>query len=165
MSRLALLVNEEQSSARIYIDESGAAANELGLSLRVFDVRRLETLASAFDDMKKEQMQGLITASGGSLFQWKKEVARLAREYRLPYCAFAKETFDPGALVGYGADQAQLCRDAVHYVDRILKGANPGDLPVQQPTKVQLLINLKVAQAIQVTIPPNLLATADEVIE
>jgi putative ABC transport system substrate-binding protein len=165
LGHVALLVNRDQSSARIYIDEGGAVAAELGLALKVYDVRKAEALANAFDTMKKEQMQALITASGGSLFQWKEKIAGLARDHRLPYCAFAKETFDPGALLGYGADQAQLCRDAVHYVDRILKGANPADLPVQQPTKVQLLINLKVAQAIQVSIPPSLLATADEVIE
>jgi putative ABC transport system substrate-binding protein len=165
LARVALLVNKEQSSAKIYIDEGGAAAAELGLSLQVVDVRQAVALANAFDKMKKEQVQALITASGGSIFQWKAEIARLARDHRLAYCAFAKETFDAGALIGYGADQAQLCRDAVHYVDRILKGANPADLPVQQPIKVQLLINLRVAQAIQVKIPPSLLATADEVVE
>jgi putative ABC transport system substrate-binding protein len=165
LSHVALLVNKEQSSAKIYIDEGGSAAAELGLKLEVFDVRQTEALANTFDDMKKKQMQALITASGGSFFQWKARIASMARDHRLPYCAFAKETFDAGALIGYGADQTQLCRDAVHYVDRILKGANPADLPVQQPTKVQLLINLKVARAIQVKIPPSLLATADEVIE
>jgi putative tryptophan/tyrosine transport system substrate-binding protein len=165
LRNVALLVNESQPSGKIYIDEGSAVAAELGLRLRVFDVRRTEALANAFDDMNKEQMQALITASGGSLFQWKEMIARLARDHRLPYCAFARETFDVGALMGYGADQTQLCRDAVHYVDRILKGATPADLPVQQPTKLQLLINLKVAQAIQLTVPASLLATADEVIE
>jgi putative tryptophan/tyrosine transport system substrate-binding protein len=165
LTHVALLVNQEQSSAKIYMDEGGAAAAELGLSLGVFDVRQTGALANAFDDMQKGQMQALITASGGSLFQWKTQIASLARDRRLPYCAFAKETFDAGALIGYGADQTQLCRDAVHYVDRILKGADPADLPVQQPTKVQLLINLKVARAINVAIPSSLLATADEVIE
>ena len=163
LTHVALLVNNGQPSGKIYIEEGGAVAAELGLQLRVFDVRHDAALANAFDDMKKEEMQALITSSGGSLFQWKAKIAKLARDHRLPYCAFAKETFDVGALIGYGADQ--LCRDAVHYVDRILRGANPADLPVQQPTKLQLLINLKVAQAIQVTIPPSLLATADEVIE
>lgn len=165
MTRAALLVNPDQAAARIYIDETTAMARELNLSIQVFDVRKTEALGSAFDAMQKVQMQALITASGGSLFQWKAIIAKLALDYRLPYCAFSKETFDAGALMSYGADQVQMCRDSVDYADKILKGAKPDELPVQQPTKLQLFINRRVAKALGLTIPPTLLATADELVD
>jgi putative tryptophan/tyrosine transport system substrate-binding protein len=165
LSRVALLVNSDQPAARIYIEETGGVATQLGVAVQVFDVRATESLADAFDAMANAQMQALITASGGSLFQWKELIAKLALDRRLAYCAFSKETFEAGALMSYGADQVQMCQDSVGYVDKILKGAKPSDLPVQQPTKLQLFINLKVAKALGLKVPPDLLATADEMIE
>jgi putative ABC transport system substrate-binding protein len=164
-SRVALLVNSEQPAARVYIDESRRAATELGLSIQVFDVRTSEALKPAFDGMSKANMQALITASGGSLFVWKVAIAKLALDYRLPFCAFSKETFDAGALMAVGADQVQMCRDSTVYVDKILKGAKPSDLPVQQPTKLEFRINLTVAKALGLSVPQSLFAVADEVIE
>jgi putative ABC transport system substrate-binding protein len=165
LSRVALLVNSEQPAARIYSEESRTVAAELGLSVQVFDVHASEALGSAFDEMLKADMQALITASGGSLFVWKAVIARLALNHKLPYCAFSKETFDAGALMSVGADQVQMCRDSVVYVDKILKGAKPADLPVQQPTKLQVRINLTVAKALGLSVPESLFAVADEVIE
>jgi putative ABC transport system substrate-binding protein len=165
LSRVALLVNSEQPAARVYIDESRRAAAELALSIAVFDVHASETLKPAFEEMSKANMQGLITASGGSLFVWKTSIATLAIEYKLPYCAFSKETFDAGALMGVGADQVQMCRDSTVYVDKILKGTKPSDLPVQQPSKLQFRINLTVAKALGLIVPQSLFAAADEVIE
>lgn len=165
LSRVALLVNSDQPAAHIYIEETRRIATELGVSLQVFDVRAVEDLAVAFAAMANAQVQALITASGGSLFQWKELIAKLALDHQLAYCAFSKETFQAGALMSYGADQVQICRDSVGYVDKILKGTAPSDLPVQQPTKLQLYINLKVAKALDLKVPPDLLATADEVIE
>jgi putative ABC transport system substrate-binding protein len=165
LSRVALLVNSDQPAARVYIEESTSVATELNVSVQVFDVRATVDLARAFDAMAKAQMHGLITASGGSLFQWKELIAKLALDHHLPFCAFSKETFEAGALLSYGADQVQMCRDAVGYVDKILKGAIPSDLPVQQPTKLQLFINLKVAKALGLTVPQTLQLEADEVIE
>jgi ABC-type uncharacterized transport system substrate-binding protein len=165
LSRVALLVNSEQPAARIYSEESRTVAADLGLSVQVFDVHASEALGSAFDDMLKANMQALITASGGSLFVWKTEIAKMALNHKLPYCAFSKETFDVGALMSVGADQVQMCRDSVVYVDKILKGAKPADLPVQQPTKLQVRINLTVAKALGLIVPQSLFAVADEVIE
>jgi putative ABC transport system substrate-binding protein len=164
-SRVALLVNSEQPAAGVYIDESIRAAADLGLSIQVFDVHASEALKPAFDEMSKANMQALITASGGSLFVWKTAIAKLALEYRLPYCAFSKETFDAGALMAIGADRVQMCRDSTVYVDKILKGAKPNDLPVQQPTNLQFRINLTVAKALSLSVPQSLFAVADEVIE
>jgi putative ABC transport system substrate-binding protein len=164
-SRVALLVNSEVPAARIYIEESRRAAAELRLSIQVFDVNTSEGLKPAFDEMSKANMQALITASGGSLFVWKGAIAKLARDYKLPYCAFSKETFDAGALMGVGVDQVQMCRDSTVYVDKILKGAKPSDLPVQQPTKLQVFLNLTVARALGLIVPQSLFAAADEVVE
>jgi putative ABC transport system substrate-binding protein len=165
LARVALLVNSEQPAARVYIDESRRAAAELGLSIQVFDVHTSEALKAAFDEMAKANMQALITASGGSLFVWRAAIAKLALDYRLPYCAFSKETFDAGALMAVGADQVQMCRDSTAYVDKILNGAKPGDLPVEQPTKLQFRLNLTVASRLGLTVPQSLFAAADEVVE
>jgi ABC-type uncharacterized transport system substrate-binding protein len=165
LARVALLVNTDQPTANVFIDETKAAASELSMFVQVFDARRREMLEPAFDAMVKAQMQAVISASGGTIFQWRSDIARLALEHRLPYCAFSRETFEVGALMSYGADQIEMCRYSVTYVDKILKGAKPGDLPVQQPTKLETLINLKVAKALGITVPPTVLATANEVIE
>jgi ABC-type uncharacterized transport system substrate-binding protein len=165
LARVALLVNSQQPSARIYIDESRGVAAELGLSVQIFDVHVSDALKAAFEEMSKANMQALITASGGSIFVWKEMIAKLARDYRLPYCAFSKEAFDAGALMAVGADQVQMCRDSTVYVDKILKGAKPSDLPVEQPAKLQFRLNLTVARALGLTVPQSLFAVADEVIE
>jgi putative ABC transport system substrate-binding protein len=165
MSRAALLVHPDQPSTRVYTEETNSIAAELGLPVQIFQARDSSELPSVFDAMAAARVQALITSSGGSLFTWKATIAKLALEHRLPYCGFSKETFDAGALMSYGADQAQMCRDSAVYVDKILKGAAPGELPVQQPMKLQFFINLKVAKAIGVTVPPTLLASADQVIE
>jgi ABC-type uncharacterized transport system substrate-binding protein len=122
-------------------------------------------LNSAFDSMTQSEIHGIISASGGTIFQWRAVIAKLALEHRLPYCAFSRETFEVGALMSYGADQIEMCRYSVSYVDMILKGAKPSDLPIQQPTKLETLINLKVAKALGLTVPAKLLYTADEVLE
>ena len=165
LARVALLVNSQQPSARIYIDESQGAAAGLGLSVQVFDVHANDALKATFEAMSKANMQALITASGGSIFVWKEMIARFALDYRLPYCAFSKEAFDAGALMAVGADQVQMCRDSTVYVDKILKGAKPSDLPVEQPAKLQFRLNLTVARALGLTVPQSLFAVADEVIE
>ena len=131
-SRIALLVNSDQPTARIFIEETTAAARELGLVLQVFDARTREALEPVFVEMVRAQMHALITASGGTIFQWRAVIAKLAVDHRLPYCAFSRETFEVGALMSYGADQIEMCRYSVSYVDKILKGAKPSELPVQR---------------------------------
>jgi putative ABC transport system substrate-binding protein len=165
LSRIALLVNSDQPTTPVFIDETTAVATELGITIQVFDARTSEALDPAFDAMVKAEMHALITASGGTIFQWRATIAKLALDHRLPFCAFSRETFEVGALMSYGADQIEMCRYSVVYVDKILKGAKPSDLPVQQPTKLELLINLKIARTLGLKVPPTLLATADEVIE
>jgi len=165
LSRVALLVNANAPSARIYIDTTQAAAGELGLVTQTFEARSLEELEPAFDAMAKAGMQAVTVASGGIAFQGRAIIAKLALSHRLPLFVFSRETFEVGALMSYGPDQLEMCRRAAVYADKILKGAKPSDLPVEQPTKLELLINLKVAKALGLTIPHTLLAAATEVIE
>ena len=165
LSRVALLVNPNVQFTRMYIQETQAAAAELELAVQTFEARSLEELELAFDGMVAAGIQAMITASGGTAFQWRSIIAKLAIEHRLAFSAFSRETFVDGALMSYGADQLEMCRRAAVYVDKILKGAKPSDLPVEQPTKLEFLINLKTAKALNLTIPPSLISAADEVVE
>jgi putative ABC transport system substrate-binding protein len=165
LSRVALLVNPDQQSTRIYIQETQAAAAELGLVIQIFEARSLKELELAFDEMAAAGIQAMVTASGGTAFQYRAIIPKLAIAHHLAFSAFSRETFVDGALMSYGADQLEMCRRSAVYVDKILKGAKPSDLPVEQPTKLEFLINLKTARALNLTIPPSLLAAASEVIE
>jgi len=165
LSKVALLVNPNVPSTRIYIQETQAAAEELGLVIQIFEARSLKELELAFDGMTAAGVQAMITASGGTAFQYRANIAKLAIAHRLPFSAFSRETFVDGALMSYGADQIEMCRRSAVYVDKILKGAKPSDLPVEQPTKVEFFINLKTAKALDLKIPPSLLSAADEVVE
>jgi len=103
--------------------------------------------------------------SDGLAFQGRSIIAKLAIARRLPLSAYSRETLEAGALMSYGPDYNQLCRRAAVFVDKILKGAKPSELPVEQPTKFEFLINLKIAKALGISVPAGLLARADEVIE
>ena len=143
-----------------------AAAAELGLAVRMFEARSLDQLELTFDAIARAGMQAVTVSQGEGLpFQGRHIIAELAIAHRLALCAFSRETFEPGALMAYGTDHIALIRRAGVYVDKILKGAKPSDLPVEGPTKFELLVNLKTARTIGLTIPPSLLVRADEVIE
>jgi len=165
LSWVALLINPTDFTAAMYIEVFQAAATELGLALQAFEARSLEQVEPAFDAMVRAGMQAVTVVNGGLAFQARAISPKLAIERRLALCAYSRETFEDGALMSYGPDQIVMCRDSVIYVDKILKGTKPSDLPVQQPTKLELLLNLKVAKALGVTVPPSLLIAADEVIE
>ena len=165
LSRVGLLLNPNERSARMYIEVFQSVGAELGLVFQTFEARSLEELEPAFDAMVKAGMQAVILAQGGLIFQGRAVIPKLAIARRLPLSVHSRETFENGALMSYGGDQQEMCRRSAVYVDKILKGANPRDLPVEQPTKFELLINRKVAKALGLTIPPTLLAAATEVIE
>jgi putative ABC transport system substrate-binding protein len=122
-------------------------------------------LESAFQNAKQKQVNAIMTISNPFFFAERKRIVELAGKYRLPAIYFQKEFVDEGGLMSYGADYDDLFRRAAVYVDKILKGATPADLPVQQATKFEFVINLKAAKQIGLTIPPDVLARANRVIK
>jgi putative ABC transport system substrate-binding protein len=122
-------------------------------------------LESAFQTARQKQVSAIMPRSSRSFFAARKQIVELAGKYRLPAIYFQKEFVDEGGLMFYGVDYDDLFRRAAHYVDKILKGAKPADLPVQQAIKFEFVINLKTAKEIGLTIPPNVLARADRVIK
>jgi putative ABC transport system substrate-binding protein len=146
-------------------NQTEAAGRALGVRLQFIEARRPADLDRAFSQMSSERA-GALTVWGGALFlAERKRLVGLAAKTRLPTMYIWREFVDAGGLVSHGPDLADLYRRAATYVDKILKGARPGDLPVEQPTKFELVINLKAAMALGLTIPPSLLARADEVVE
>ena len=165
LSRVALLINSQQATTHVFVEVMQTAADQLGLVLQTFDARSLEEIEPAFDAMARAGMQAVTPVQGGLFFQAPTLTPKLALARRLPMLAYSRETFEHGALVSYAADQVEMCRRSAVYADKILKGAKPGDLPVEQPTKFELLINLKTAKALGLDVPLQLQQLADEVIE
>jgi putative ABC transport system substrate-binding protein len=166
LSRVGLLRPAGNSiAADLQVKEFRAAALALKLKLEEietqFDAKGLE---EAFQTAKQKQVGAIITTAGPRMFAQRKRIIELASKYRLPAIYFQKEFVDEGGLMSYGINTAELYRRAAVYVDKILKGANPADLPVEQPTKFELVINLKTAKQIGLVVPPHVLARADKVI-
>jgi putative ABC transport system substrate-binding protein len=132
------------------------AARALGLTVRSWEVRAADDFEKVFAALNKERSDGLYVPGGGQLMNAnRKRIADLALKSRLPSVYGTREDVEAGGLMSYGADQADSYRRVAYYVDRILKGAKPADLPVEQPTKFELVINLKTAKQIGLTIPPR----------
>jgi putative tryptophan/tyrosine transport system substrate-binding protein len=165
LSRVAVLVNSNTEVARLYRDVTDTAAAELGLQNHAFDARSLSEVASAFDAMLAAGKQAVTINGEGLAYQHRAKIAEMAVSRRLPLAVWSKETFEAGAMMSYGADQVAMARRGASFVHKILKGSNPSDLPVEQPTKLEFFINLKVATRLGLTIPPALLSYADEVVE
>ena len=141
------------------------AARALGVRLQVVEARGPADFDRAFSDMTRARA-GALTVLGSTMFGTeRRRLVDQAAKNRLPAVYPWREFVDAGGLMSYGANVADLYRRAATYVDKILKGAKPGDLPVEQPTKFELVINLKTAKALGLTIPPSLLQRADEVIQ
>ena len=168
ISRVAVLlvptdVAEGQGEATLKAAE--VAARRLGVRLQIVEARGPGDIDRAFSDMTKERADALTLLGGRMLFEERGRVVKLAAKKRLPAVYGLKEYVDVGGLMAYGPNVQDLFRRAATYVDKILRGAKPADLPVEQPTKFELVINLKTAKALGLTIPPSLLARADQVIE
>jgi putative ABC transport system substrate-binding protein len=143
-----------------------AVASALGLTVRFWEVRAADGFERAFASLNRDRADGLYLPPGGPLiFANVKRVADFASKNRLPSTYVRREYVDAGGLMYYGADIADSYRRIAYFVDRILKGAKPGDLPVEQPTKFELVFNLKTAKQIGVTIPPEVLARANRLIK
>ena len=124
-----------------------------------------KSLENGFQTARQKQVNGIITTASRPFFAQRKQIVELAGKYRLPTVYFQKEFVDEGGLMSYGADYDDLYRRSAVYVDKILKGAKPADLPVQQATKFEFVINLKAAKQIGLTIPPRVLERANQVIK
>jgi putative tryptophan/tyrosine transport system substrate-binding protein len=165
LSRVAVVWNPQGPDSVQQWKESQLAARELGLQVHSMEVSTVERFASAFDEAIKSR-SGAVAGTHDSLFTTnQKPLVNLAAKNRLPAIYSREDYVDAGGLMSYGADRVEPYRRAALMIDKILRGANPTDLPVEQPTKFELVINLKTAKQIGLTIPPNVLARADRVIK
>jgi putative ABC transport system substrate-binding protein len=164
LTRVAALWNAGAAVSASELLEAEAAARALGMQLISVEVRDMDRLDSAFLAIVRERAQAVIVLSDVLFFGRRNQIAELAVMYRLPSIAWARELAVSGCLMVYGVNGVELHRRAAYYVDKILKGAKPGDLSIEQPTKFELIINLKTAKALGLTIPQALLLRADEVI-
>jgi putative ABC transport system substrate-binding protein len=144
---------------------SRAAADKLGLNLSMIEARSADDFELAFGTVRKRQIDAVLVAPNTMYFNERRSLVDTALKYKVPAIAPAALFTKVGGLMSYGPDWPTLFRRIAHFVDKILRGEKPADLPVEQPTHFLLVINLKTAKALGVTIPPSLLARADEVIE
>jgi putative ABC transport system substrate-binding protein len=164
LSRVALLLDPREPIAARTIATAQNAAKGLDLSLRAVEIRSPDDIEPAFSAIAKEGFEAAMVA-GAMMFNERTRVGSAALKHKMPTLAIVGEMVPHGLLMSYGQDFPDYFRKAAGYVDKILKGAKPADLPVEQPTRFKLIINLKTANALGLTLPPTLLATADEVIE
>jgi putative ABC transport system substrate-binding protein len=163
---IATSPNREASASSIQVKELRLAAAALKLKLEEIETQLdPKGLESAFQTAKQKQVDAIMTFATRSFFAERKRIVELAVKYRLPAIYFTREFVDEGGLMSYGVDNVDLFRRAAAYVDKILKGAKPADLPVQQATKFEFIINLKAAKQIGLTIPVRVLERANQVIK
>jgi putative ABC transport system substrate-binding protein len=148
-----------------YDQRAAIAARTLGIELHTFLVCRAEEFGAAFRGMRKNHDQGVLVATSAFMFVHRQAIVDLAAAHRIPAIYDLQNFVEPGGLMSYGVNTAEMERRAAVYVDKILKGAKPADLPVEQPTKFELVLNLKTAKTLGLTIPQSLLQRADQVIE
>jgi len=164
-SRVSVLTNPTNRSHAAFARELTVAARSLGLQLQVLEASNPDQLDSAFVAMTKERAAALLVMTDSMFFGQRQRIADLAARSGLPALYSQKEFVAAGGLVSYGPSLPEMFRRAATHVDKILRGAKPGDIPVEQPTKFELVINLKTAKALGLTIPQSLLLRADEVIQ
>ena len=162
--RLAVMANADGPGAVLEMAEMRATARTLGLEVVTFEIRQAEDIALAFESFKG-RAEALYVSTDPLVFTNRIRVNTLAQGARLPTMYSQREYVEAGGLLSYGANISDLFRRSADYVDKILRGAKPADLPVEQPTRFDLVINLTTAKALGLTVPPMLLARADEVIE
>ena len=170
LSRAALLREDVTTSVLPGIgprsdEQIALAARNLGIDIHTFTVRKAEDLEVAFLGMTKNRDQGVAVMSPAFMFKHRKAVLELAAAHRIPAIYELQMFVEAGGLLSYGVNVSEMQHRAANYVDKILRGAKPADVPIEQPSKFELVINLKTAKALGLTIPPSLLARADQVIE
>ena len=165
LSRVALLVNSNSKLATPYSAGFETAASNLGLSGSTVRWLKPEDLESSFVAMKSAGIQAAMINPDGWAFTYRAAIAKLALTNGIILSSWSRQTFDAGAFMSYGVDHDFICRRVAVYVDKLLKGSKPGDLPVEQPTKFEFLISLRAAKALGREVPPAMLSRADEVFE
>ena len=165
IARVAVLYNPDEPPSAPELRETEAAARTIGVTLQPLEGRRSGDLDGLFAAAARQRADALLVFAHGFAALNRGRIIELAARHRLPTMYGYREFVDAGGLMAYGANIQGMVRRAASYVDRILKGAKPGDLPIEQPTKFELVINLKTAKALGLTIPPSLLARADEMIQ
>ena len=164
-ARVAGLYNMGNAVVPPQWNELQKAAQTLRVQSQLLDVRKSEDIAPAFDAASRQHADGLMVGIDALTQANRKLIAELALKHRIPTIYVSKEFVEAGGLIAYGPSYTDLYRRAASYIDKVLKGEKPGDLPIEQPTKFELVINLKTAKALGLTVPPLLLGRADEVIE
>lgn len=165
LARVALLWNAADFGMTLKFRELEHAAKALRVAVQAFGVRESKDLEIAFSEMMHKRPDALFVITDPLTISHRKQLVELAAKNRLPAMYENAPYIDDGGLMAYGPSQAENLERALHHVDRILKGAKPSDLPIEQPTKFEFLVNLKTAKQIGLTIPPNVLARADKVIK
>jgi putative ABC transport system substrate-binding protein len=164
-SRVGILLDATNLPSLNIANYVQKGAESLGMTTVTHGVRNPTEYDAAFDGLRRERSNALVIIGSPVFYTVRARLAELALKYRLPTIISAREYVDAGALASYGTDYPELFRRAAEFADKILKGANPGDLPVEQPTRFELVINLKTAKALGLTIPQSVLLRADEVIQ
>jgi putative ABC transport system substrate-binding protein len=165
LSRLAVMMNSANSVHKDLMAQAlPAAAQRAGVTLISLDVQSVNDLQRGFETATRERADAMYVLGDVFTFVHRPRIVALAAKARLPTMYTSRSAVQAGGLMAYGPQLRDLFRRAATYVDKILKGAKPGDLPVEQPTKFELAVNLKTAQALGLTIPPSLLRRADEIV-
>jgi putative ABC transport system substrate-binding protein len=165
LARVAVIWNAANPYSRLVFEETRGVAKTLATEIQSLEVRGPGDFDGALDSAMRKRVDALVAVEDPLTFNHRIQIADFCAENRLPGIYGLREFADAGGLMAYGASQEDLFRRAVGFVDKILKGVKPADLPTQQPTKFELVVNLKTAKALGLEIPPMLLARADEVIE
>jgi putative ABC transport system substrate-binding protein len=163
--RIATLWNPVDVSQDLQRKELQAASSSLGVQLQHFDAQDPAGFDSAFAAMARERANALLVTASSTFLAHQARLAELALKQRLPSMFSFRESVQAGGLMAYAVNMSEFVGRAATYVDKILRGANPGDLPIEQPTRFELIVNLKVARALGITLPPSLLARADDRIQ
>jgi len=163
--RIAIFYNPEEPATALELQETEAAARRIGLELQLLTARHPNDLDHTFAAASREGADGVILFTHGFAELYRGQIIEQAARHRLPTMYGWRDFVVEGGLMSYGPNVQMLVRKAASYVDRIIKGEKPGDLPVGQPAQLELIVNLKTARALGLKIPPSLLARADEVIE
>jgi putative ABC transport system substrate-binding protein len=164
-ARMSALANPDFSATSNMLAETRLGAQSLGVELQIVEVREPVELAKAFDAMTSAKAKGVIVLADPMFIAQRRKIVELALSHRLPAIYHLRHFVESGGLISYGAEYPEMFRQSAALVDKILRGAKPADLPVEQPWRYALAINLKTAKALGLTIPPSILIRADHVIE